>query len=311
MVETSKFNRFGKKWLLPAIIISIIYWLWYGLVVGVDFPSVLLFVLFAFLFFYNSKSRILGICFSPLFIYLFFFNSLKVLHQFNGFPIHLEDLYQLEVQLLGVNYEGIKISLCEYFNYHQSTLFDVISGLFYVTWAPFPILFGLILFYKRKQKLLFDFWMCFLIANLFGFTGYVLYPAAPPWYFFEYGNQILVDTPNSGAGLLRFDALIGFPLYKGLYTSGTNTFGAMPSMHAAFPIILVYYARKHGNRTLLLLFIVSMICIWFGAVYSNHHYVLDLFGGFFCAIMAIIITESIVNRKFALLWYQKVVDYIS
>ena len=137
---------------------------------------------------------------------------------------------------------------CEYFNLHTNTFLDFISGLFYITWMPFPLIFGFIAFFTGRKKLTFDFWLCFLIANLFGFMGYILFPAAPPWYYLEYGAEIIHNTAPSAAGLLRFDAIIGMPLYADMYSQGTNTFGAMPSMHAAFPMILSFYSLKYGKK---------------------------------------------------------------
>lgn len=311
MSSTSTFDRFDKAWIIPFAIFTILYWLFFGFIVGIDGGTVLFYVATLGLYFGSQKSRYLAIGFTPFFIYLICYSSLKVLHDFNGFPIHLEDLYLLEKQLFGINVDGTRMILCEYFDLNQTLLGDLISGIFYITWAPFPIIFGLILYFAGRRKLLFDFWMCFLIANIFGFIGYIFYPAAPPWYYMEFGNQLIIDTPSSAAGLLRFDELVGIPIYSSLYSGGTNTFGAMPSMHAAFPMILLYYSIKYGNKALIVIFIISMFAIWFGAVYSGHHYILDLLAGFVCGILGIIIAESIVNRKFAVPWYQKIVDYIA
>jgi len=233
------------------------------------------------------------------------------LHLYNGFPIHNEDVYLLEKSLFGFEYNGNEIIPCEYFKDNTNKFFDLISGSFYITWAPFPIIFGLMAFFAKKAKIGFDFWLCFLITNIFGFIGYIVYPAAPPWYYLEYGPQLLTDAPNSAAGLIRFDQMIGFPLYEGMYSQGTNTFGAMPSMHAAFPLVLLFYSLKFGKKWFSVLVGISLISIWFGAVYSNHHYIIDVIAGIFCGILGILITETWVNRKFRPNWYQKVLSFIN
>lgn len=311
MSSDTVFKRFTGKWVIPAITLSMIYWFWFGLFVGVDAMTILFFFGVLILFFGTASTRKLAIGFSPFFVYLVLYSSLKVLHKHMQLPVHIEDLYFFELKLFGVNFEGARVTLCEYFNHHQSKFFDIISGIAYITWVPIPIIFGFVLFFNEKHQLLFNFWLCFLIANIFGFIGYLGYPAAAPWYYFEYGNHLIPTAPSSAAGLLRFDELIGFPLYANMYSAGTNTFGAMPSMHAAFPLILVYFSRKYGNQLLTGIFLLSLLGIWFGAVYSNHHYVIDLVAGIFCAILAIIITESIVNRKFVADWYDKTMNYIS
>ena len=304
-------SRFSKNWLVFGLIFSLLYWLWNGLAVGIDTIAVLFYLLIVGLFYATPKSRKLAVAFSPFFIYLICYNSLKILHDYNPFKVINEGLYELEVAWFGVQVDGVKVSLCEYFNQHINWFFDLISGLFYITWAPFPILFGLITFFSGQRKLTFDFWTCFLVANIFGFIIYILLPAAPPWYYFKYGAEIILDAGGEPAGLSRFDDMIGFGLYAGMYSQGTNTFGALPSMHAAFPLILSYYSLKYKNKILSTIFIISLLCIWFGAIYSNHHYLIDVIMGIGCAIIGIFLVETTVNSSFAPNWYKNTKKFIS
>ena len=163
---------------------------------------------------------------------------------------------------------------------------------------------------SEKPKIAFDFWIAFFIANIFGFLGYIIYPAAPPWYYFEYGNELINTVPCNAAGLARFDDMLGINMYRAMYSQGTNTFGAIPSMHAAFPLLLVYYSLKFKNHWLTALFTLSLIGIWFGAVYSAHHYVIDMILGIVCGILGLIITELLVNRKFVPYWYKSALNFI-
>lgn len=241
---------------------------------------------------------------------MFLYNSLKILHYYNPFPIHNEALYNFELRYFGINLDGVRVTLCEYFNAHIHPFLDLISGAFYITWFPFPLLFGLFLFLKNKRKLAFDFWFTFLIINILGIAIYIVLPAAPPWYYLNYGVDIILDLGGQPAGLARFDEMIGFDLYKNMYSEGSNTYGALPSMHAAFPMVLSYYGYKYGNKILLGIFLLSMICIWFGAIYSNHHYLIDLLMGMTCAIIGIFLAERIVNGNLEYNWYQKTINYL-
>lgn len=304
-------DRFSRGWLIFGIVFTVLYWAWFGGVVGIDTAAIAFYFMFVGLIYGSRTMRKLGICFTPLFIYLVCYSSLKFLHDYNPFPIIIKKLYDIEVAFFGVTVDGVKISLCEYFNLHINTLSDIISGMFYITWAPFPILFGLLMFFKSKRKLTFDFWTCFLVANILGFVIYIVLPAAPPWYYLKYGDQLMAGAPGEPGGLARFDELIGFPLYHGMYSQGTNTFGALPSMHAAFPLILSYYSLKYGNKILSSIFIISLLCIWFGAIYTNHHYLIDVLLGIGCAIIGILIAESLVSSRFAPSWYTKTIKYIS
>ena len=310
MSDLTQFERFSKKWLIWFALITVVVWSWFGFIVGIDTTAILYYLMIVGLAFTNKTTRKLFIVFAPFFIYLFFYISLKVLHEYNTFPIHLEDLYQWEVDWFGVEMNGQRVSINEYFNENLNTFSDIFSGLFYVTWVPFPIIFVFIVYFNNKRKIGFDYWLSFLFANLIGFMGYIFYPAAPPWYFLEYGNELLQNMGGSAAGLARFDEFIGYPLYTNLYTQGTNTFGAMPSMHAAFPLILVFYSLKFKNWWVTSIAFISLIGIWYGAVYTSHHYVIDIIFGGLCGILGIIITEFLVNRKFVPDWYQKAVQFI-
>ena len=310
-MNNQHFDRFSGPWVKCLLLFSLLYWLWFGLVVGIDAMAIAFYLLCVGLFFSTSMTRKLGVCFTPLFIYLICYSSLKILHDYNPFPIHNKGLYDMEVKLFGVKLDGLKVSLCEFFNQHVNLLSDIIAGSFYITWAPFPILFGLWAFYKKRRKLVFNFWLAFLTINIFGFIIYIVLPAAPPWYYLKYGAEIIQDLGGEAAGLARFDQLIGFGLYEGMYSQGTNTFGALPSMHAAFPMVLSYYSFRYKNKIFSSIFLISMVSIWFGAIYSNHHYLIDVLMGMSCAIIGIFLTDLLVNGKFAPKWYTKTIDYVS
>jgi len=277
-------------------IFSIAYFLWYGLVVGLNVGHILFFLMISGLVFSSHITRKLALCFSPFFVYLMFYESLRILHDYNIFPIRNEELYLLEKKIFGVNVDGLRMTLCEYFAEHHHLIPDIISGVFYISWVPIPIAYTLYLFFKKERNIAFDFWICFLIANLFGFMLYIVFPAAPPWYYFKYGAIIDLHAPGEPGALLRFDNLVRMPIYQNMYSAGSNVFGAIPSMHAAFPMMLVYYSTKRINPFLTTLFIASMFSIWFGAIYTSHHYVIDVFLGILCATLAILIVEKLLKK---------------
>ncbi|MGI8637345.1 MAG: phosphatase PAP2 family protein [Segetibacter sp.] len=148
--------------------------------------------------------------------------------------------------------------------------------------------------------------MTFLLGNFIGFAGYDLYPAAPPWYIQYYGVQFQPHTPGNTAGLQRFDNFFHAGIFHALYAKSSNVFAAMPSLHSAYNLIVLYYAIKNRLGLVNIFFAVVTIGIWFAAVYSSHHYVLDVLAGIFCAVVGIFIFNKMVvpNR-----WFQaKIVE---
>lgn len=208
-------------------------------------------------------------------------------------PIDVEGLYNLEKSLFGINYNGQVLTPCEFFAIHNCQIADFFAGIFYLCWVPVPIAFGLWLYWKGDRSLYLRFAMAFLFVNLIGFAGYYIHPAAPPWYAINYGFEPILNTPGNVAGLGRFDALTGLTIFNGLYGKNANVFAAIPSLHAAYMVVTLCYAIiNRSNKAIIILFAVIMIGIWGTAVYSSHHYIIDVTLGIGCAFLGIILFEK-------------------
>ena len=162
---------------------------------------------------------------------------------------------------------------------------------------PIPIGFGIYLYFVDKVLFL-KYSLTFLLVNLFGFIIYYLYPAAPPWYVQDYGFDFKTGIPGSRAGLERFDNLIGIPIFKSIYNKNTNVLAAMPSLHSAYPIVVLYFAfKKNIHLAVKIMFIIFLFGIWFSAVYSSHHYIIDVIGGLITAVIVIYVFELILKKQ--------------
>jgi len=108
----------------------------------------------------------------------------------------------------------------------------------------------------------------------------------PPWYIELYGFNMNIKTPGSPAGFQNFDHLTGIKLFSSMYSKNANIFAALPSLHAAYPVITVLYGSLSKKLWLHIGFVLFTLCVWFSAVYSRHHYVLDVLAGGTCAVTA-------------------------
>jgi len=205
--------------------------------------------------------------------------------------VSIAEPYLLEKFLFGIQDAAGNISTPnEYLKLHSYTILDVISGIFYLTWVPVPLALGIYFFFKDKKMLL-HFSAVYLFTNIIGFIVYYVYPAAPPWYYSQYGDTLLMNIPGNAAQLLRFDTWLGYPLFQGIYTKNSNVFAAIPSLHAAYPVVTLYFARKAKLTKASFLILIDVLGIWFAAVYSFHHYIIDIIAGGLCAVTAIFIYE--------------------
>lgn len=113
------------------------------------------------------------------------------------------------------------------------------------------------------------------------------------WYAMNYGFEPILDTPGNVAGLGRFDELLGCSVFHSIYGRNANVFAAVPSLHAAYMVVALAYAvMGHCKKWLIALFSVIMVGIWWTAVYSGHHYLIDVMLGVACALSGVLIFEK-------------------
>lgn len=204
-------------------------------------------------------------------------------HEVN--EVHIKDLYDLEVSLFGVMDGGRLVSLCEWFEPRLNTFMTLFCGGSYLLWMPAPMLFALYLLWKDKPAVA-QFAYAYLLANIIGIIVYYIYPAAPPWYYFQYGDVLDTSVLGSEALLSEFDRLVGMDIFYGIYSKGTNAFGAIPSLHSTYPLLCLLFAIKFKHKGFIIFFSIMAIGTWVGAVYSQHHYVIDVLLGILCALLS-------------------------
>jgi inositol phosphorylceramide synthase catalytic subunit len=193
--------------------------------------------------------------------------------------VHVCDLRALEQRWFGVTSGGERMTLHDWLQPRATALFDVIFAIPYGTFLL--VVFGYCLYllvrdFGAAQR----FAWAFLGVNLVGFVTYHLYPAAPPWYFHRFGCAVdLSAAASAGPNLTRVDALLGAPYFAGLYGRASDVFGAFPSLHVAYPTLMLAVGwRVQGplGRALLALFLTWMSV---AAVYLDHHWVIDIVAG--------------------------------
>ena len=193
--------------------------------------------------------------------------------------VHVGDLFAAELSWFGVNVSGTngteRIIWPEYFRRNPSPVLDLLCGFAYLAYLYETVALGFYLFYKDEKRMGWLAWG-FLIANVFGMIGYLVYPAAPPWYVELYGlgAAVLTAKPNP-AGAARFDELLGINYFTKFYSRSPVVFGAMPSLHVAYPV-LAFCVMASKSATWAVSTFVFAVWVAFSAVYLRHHYVFDV-----------------------------------
>ena len=291
-----KKELFTKKDIIATISISAIYLLLSNILVGYKSDQLVLVLVFNALYYCSVFTRKFILGFSIFIVYWIVFDYMKAFPNYLYGSVNIEQLYNLEKSWFRISLNGRIITPNEYWVANQNVFLDIMGGIFYLLWIPVPLAFATYLFFRnRKQYLYFS--LTFVLVNFLGFVVYYLYPAAPPWYVQYYGFTFQESTLSNPAGLLRFDQHLSTPVFQAIYSKGSNVFAAMPSLHSSYPVVVLYYSIKNKLKISNIFFVVVMLGIWFTAVYSGHHYILDVLAGIICAWIGIVLFNYLKEVK--------------
>jgi hypothetical protein len=224
----------------------------------------------------RSKRLFLGLL--PIGLLGLVYDSMRYVKDVGLSPerIHTCDLQAFDARVFGVSAGGAKIAIPDYWHAHAHTALDVLCAIPYGTFIYVSLAVAIWL-YLRDYDAFRRFGWTFLLLNLVGFVTYHVYPAAPPWYVEAHGCVAdLSAHASEGPNLARVDAMLGFGYFHGFYGRSSDVFGAVPSLHVAYPLINLLFGWRHWRvlgRALASAFLVLMA---FSAVYLSHHWVVDV-----------------------------------
>ena len=95
-----------------------------------------------------------------------------------------------------------------------------------------------------------------------------------------------------------------------MYEKNGNVFAAIPSLHSAFPVLLVYYGIQKRLVLATIFFLFIMLGIWFAAIYTNHHYIIDVILGAMTALFSILLLEKVLLRTKIKEWLVKYINLL-
>lgn len=136
---------------------------------------------------------------------------------------------------------------------------------------------------EHSRELFKRFVRAFTILNFSAVAIYLLLPAAPPWWVTLNGmEQPTIENVTQ----LNMTAAMNGPLIQGMIRNASQWFAAVPSLHGAYPVLLLLLLRREVNRLILAAFILYGITMWCATVVLNQHYIIDLMAGAVFAIAA-------------------------
>lgn len=169
--------------------------------------------------------------------------------------------------------------------YHGETGFlEVFSIFMYMSHFLAPILLASLIWLYWNNRGFHDLFFGILAVSLLGDITFLLAPTAPPWLAAD--NGLIPEVHHVIKQGLYDLGLDGLAAKKDL-ASSYNIVAAIPSLHAAWPVIGLLVIRKHGLPRWLFWAQASVVAgVVFSIVYTGEHYFVDALVGGVYAIAA-------------------------
>jgi membrane-associated phospholipid phosphatase len=137
---------------------------------------------------------------------------------------------------------------------------------------------------------------CIVLLSALGLVTYVVFPAAPPWlagqhHFLPHTFRITHAVVNN----------LPVPKASAMFQQGTewgNDVAAVPSLHAAFTMLICLFLWPRVNRRWRPLLVAYPIGMGLSLIYLGEHYLIDILLGWVYAA----VTIYAVNRGFE--WWE-------
>jgi membrane-associated phospholipid phosphatase len=274
------------------------FWLWAAFLAvrgALRWDHIVLAVLTAALAYGSIKTKRLFLGLLPMGLVALFYDAMRFVKNvgLTEKSVHLCDLRALELRWFGFGEGPARFTAHDWLQAHATPWLDLICAVPYGTFIWVVLGYAIFLFFTdfaAQQR----FTWGFFLLNIAGFTTYHLYPAAPPWYFHTYGCVVdLNAAASAGPNLLRVDAMLGMHYFQSFYGRASDVFGAVPSLHVAYPLLMIlegWPRHRALGRTLLLAFYA---CMAFAAVYLDHHWIIDAVVGSTYAIVAFLVLRRV------------------
>jgi hypothetical protein len=229
----------------------------------------------------NRHTKRLFVGIFPMALLALIYDAMRFVRNLGITPerVHICDLRALDMKLASVYVDGARTSVHDYFQAHATKALDLLCAVPYGIFMYVTLAFAVVLYFRDQAQLQRFAWSFFCL-NIAGFVTYHVYPAAPPWYYHLHGCAVdLTSRASEGPNLARVDRWLGISYFAGFYGRSNDVFGAVPSLHVGYPLLIVLYAwpmTRAFGRMLAFGFFASMC---FAAIYLDHHWILDVILG--------------------------------
>lgn len=248
-----------------------------------------LFALFGAIFL--GRARLFILDWGPFLTGFFSYEFLRGLIPLISKKVHIFPMIHADLWLFGF-IPSVKLQSMLYSppNLHW---YDYVSVTLYICHFVTPLVVGFI-FWLKDRGLFKLYSLSLIILSYLGFFTYIIFPAMPPWMA-SVNGYIPPIKEVTGTVMAHFlPTQFSVPTLYSLMRA--NPVAAVPSLHAAFPLLILFFLiKKYSKKGLL--FIPYVLGVWFAVMYLGEHYFIDIVIG---AIYACVVFFLIEKREFLL-----------
>jgi len=266
------FENFEITQKRKIVIISLIFYIgllfYYLLAYHLPFDKYIGFFLLLNLFLFTVRLRNF---LKPIFAIIYVGAIYSAMHNISGKgEIYYQYVIKIEKFLFGTILPHF---LQKSIGSQKITSLDIMCIIVYLLHFVFPIITGL--FFLLKEKKYFgQFLTDLIILSLIGFGIYLLIPTAPPWIAAQKGF-----IPMVYKYIFKLAEMFPSLNLKEIYFRNIgNMYGAMPSIHSAYPVLIYFYLGKYKKRNFII-FLPFLLFIFFALIYLGEHYAADVIAG--------------------------------
>ena len=216
------------------------------------------------------------------------FAQLRSVADQTGVPVRFDYVVELERSLFGGTFPTVWLQERLY-SLGEIGALEIATVAVYTSYFVVPHLVVLAL-WLRRSPLFGRFAVAVLGTAYLGLAVSFAVPTAPPWLAAQSGHlpfvsRIVRDT---------FDGVDSSVYDRGYEVVGVNAVAAMPSLHLAMTVLILFAAWR-GGLGVRLAGLGYALAMAFALVYAGEHYVVDLVAGVAAAALAWRAAPSIVD----------------
>lgn len=168
--------------------------------------------------------------------------------------------------------------------------YDYLAVVLYPLHFFTPLLLAFVL-WQWRPALYWRFVSSYLALCYAAFATYLIYPAAPPWWA---ANERRLPPVYRLLGLVPFGR-VGEPVILVERFFRPNPVAAIPSLHAAAPVLVWLVGLRVWRRWGWLLLVYPLAMAW-AVVYLGEHYAVDVLAGWLYALAAFCLVWGLWDR---------------